>query len=83
MNIERNFLENANNIVAENSFKSRKEVKRSLIDKLFLGSRIYFVIRYMMIILKIKIRKMIKKIVPVAARVLNLLPSRERHPVFQ
>ena len=52
MNIERNFLENANNIVAENSFKSRKEVKRSLIDKLFLGSRIYFVIRYMMITLK-------------------------------
>lgn len=52
MNMERNYLEEVNEIVAENSFKTKQEAKRSLIDKLFLGSRIYFVIRYLMITIK-------------------------------
>ncbi len=52
MNIERSYLDEVNNIVAENSFKSEGDSKRSLIDKLLLGSRIYFVLRYILITLK-------------------------------
>ena len=52
MNIEKNYLEDVNNLIAENSFKSGEKSKRSFIDKLFLGSRIYFVFRYILITFK-------------------------------